>query len=90
MLNDSVNQWLCGSKPMKIGYAVAKAVAFSLFILAYNPAMPKCAAWCILIVAAVSAEIAILLCVLRGIPVVLESKKFFVKENVEESKLDEQ
>ena len=52
--------------------------------------MPKCAAWCILIVAAVSAEIAILLCVLRGIPVVLESKKFFVKENVEESKLDEQ
>ena len=90
MLNDSVNQWLCGSKPMKIGYAVAKAVAFSLFILAYNPAMPKCAAWCTLIIAAVSAEIAILLCVLRGIPVVLESKKFFVKENVEESKLDEQ
>ena len=90
MLNDPVNQWLCGSKPMKIGYAVAKAIAFSLFILAYNPAMPKCYAWLTLVIAAVFAEIAILLCVLRGIPVILEGKKFFVKEEkVEENKVEE-
>ncbi|MBR1943834.1 CDP-alcohol phosphatidyltransferase family protein [bacterium] len=80
MLNDEVCQWICGSKVMKVTYAAAKAVAFALFILAYTPNMPKCAAWCIVIVAALAAEVAILLCVLRGIPVIFESKKFFVKE----------
>lgn len=34
MLEDPVNQWICGSKPMKIGYAVAKAITFALYILA--------------------------------------------------------
>lgn len=80
MLEDPVCQWLCGAKPMKIGYAVAKAVAFALYILAYVPAMPTFTACCLLLVAALAAEIAILLCVLRGIPVVLESRKFFTKE----------
>ena len=80
MLDDPVNQWLCGSKVMKISYAVAKAVAFTFFIIAYNPAMPKMLAWVILVFGAVCAEIAIILCVLRAVPVVFESKKFFVKE----------
>ena len=77
MLDDKVCQWICGSKVMKIGYAAAKAVAFTFIILAYIPAMPKCAAWCILIIGAVMAEISVLLCVLRGIPVLFESRKFF-------------
>lgn len=81
MLEDSVCQWLCGAKPMKIGYAVAKAVAFALYILANIPCMPEFAACCMILIAAVSAEIAIILCVLRGIPVVLESRKFFKKED---------
>ena len=80
MLEDPVCQWLCGAKPMKIGYAVAKAVAFALYILANIPYMPEFAACCMILIAAVSAEIAIILCVLRGIPVVLESRKFFKKE----------
>ena len=81
MLEDPVCQWLCGAKPMKIGYAVAKAVAFALYILANIPYMPEFAACCMILIAAVSAEIAIILCVLRGIPVVLESRKFFKKED---------
>lgn len=80
MLDDKVSQWICGSKFMKISYAVAKAVAFVFIILAYTPGMHKCAAWCILVVGALAAEIAILLCVLRAIPVVFESRKFFVEE----------
>ena len=81
MLEDPVCQWLCGAKPMKIGYAVAKAVAFALYILANIPYMPEFAACCMILIAAVSAEIAIILCLLRGIPVVLESRKFFKKED---------
>ena len=81
MLDDEVCQWICGSKFMKITYAVAKAVAFTFLILAYTPNMPKTAAFIIVIFGALAAEIAILLCVLRGIPVIFESKKFFVKED---------
>ncbi len=81
MLEDPVNQWICGAKPMKIGYAVAKAVAFALYILASVPKMPDFTACCLVIVAAIAAEIAIILCVLRGIPVILESRKFFKKED---------
>lgn len=80
MLDDSVCQWICGSKFMKISYAVAKAIAFTFYIIAYIPGMPEVWAWCILIIGALSAELAILLCVLRGIPVIFESRKFFVKE----------
>lgn len=81
MLDDKVCQWICGSKFMKVGYAVAKAIAFAFIILAYTNGMPEVWAWCLLILGALSAEIAILMCVLRAIPVVFESKKFFVKED---------
>ena len=74
MLQDPVCQWLCGAKPMK-------AVAFALYILACVPKMPEFTACCLLIVAAIAAEIAIILCVLRGIPVILESRRFFKKED---------
>ena len=77
MLDDKVSQWICGSKFMKIGYAVAKAIAFTFIILAYTPSVPFSASVCILVVGAVMAEIAVILCVLRGIPVIFESRKFF-------------
>jgi len=80
MLNDTVCQWICGSKFMKIAYAVAKAVAFTFIIIAYTYGMPEVWAWCFVIIGALAAEIAILLCVLRAVPVIFESKKFFVKE----------
>lgn len=81
MLQDPVCQWICGAKPMKIGYAVAKAIAFALYILASVPKMPEFTACCMIIIAAIFAEIAIILCVLRGIPVILESRRFFKKED---------
>ena len=81
MLQDPVCQWLCGAKPMKIGCAVAKAIAFALYILASVPKMPEFTACCLIIVAAIAAEVAIILCVIRGIPVILESRRFFKKED---------
>lgn len=81
MLQDPVCQWICGAKPMKIGYAVAKAIAFALYILASVPKMPEFTACCMIVIAAIFAEIAIILCVLRGIPVILESRRFFKKED---------
>jgi len=81
MLDDNVCQWICGSKFMKIAYAVAKAIAFTFFIIAYTYGMPEVWAWIILVLGALAAEIAILLCVLRAVPVIFESKKFFVKED---------
>lgn len=81
MLQDPVCQWICGAKPMKIGYAVAKAIAFALYILASVPKMPEFTACCLIIVAAIAAEVAIILCVIRGIPVILESRRFFKKED---------
>lgn len=80
MLEDKVCQWICGSKVMKISYAVAKAIAFTFYIIAYTPGMNPIAACVVLIIGALAAELSILLCVLRGIPVLFESKKFFVKE----------
>ena len=80
MLKDPVCQWICGSKFMKIGYAVAKAIAFTFYLIAYTPGMPKCPAFVFVVLGALAAEFAIILCVLRGIPVIFESKKFFVKE----------
>ena len=80
MLQDSVSQWICGSKVMKIGYAVAKAIAFTFYIIAYTPGMNKCVACIFVIIAAIAAEIAILMCVFRGIPVIFESKRLFAKE----------
>lgn len=81
MLQDPVCQWICGAKPIKICYAVVKAVAFALYILASVPKMPEFTACCLLVVAAIAAEIAIILCVLRGVPVILESRRFFKKED---------
>ena len=81
MLQDPVCQWICGAKPMKIGYAVAKAIAFALYILASVPKMPEFTACCLIIVAAIAAEVAIILCIIRGIPVILESRRFFKKED---------
>ena len=85
MLDDKVSQWICGSKVMKISYAVVKAVAFTLLIVAYTPKLPIFTACVLWVIGLLAAEIAIILCVVRGLPVVFESKKFFVTEKNDEN-----
>ena len=66
-------KWITGSKFMRISYAVAKVMAFILIIAAKTPTCPyQDLVWDIGYWAAVFA---IVFCVVRAIPVVLEAKR---------------
>lgn len=80
MQKDPVGQFICCSKFVRILYAVAKAVAFVFLVVAYIPAMDFYVAALINLFAYYCAIIALILCVLRGLPVVFESKQFFGKD----------
>ena len=75
-----VCKFITGSKFMRISYAVAKVVAFILIIVAHTPGFELYPAFDIMnTIAVIFAWIAIIFCVVRGLPVVLESKKLFEK-----------
>jgi CDP-diacylglycerol--glycerol-3-phosphate 3-phosphatidyltransferase len=80
MQKDPVGQFICCSKFMRITYAVAKACAFVFLAIGAIPALDKSIACLICFVGTLCAFISIILCVLRGLPVIFESKQFFVKE----------
>ena len=66
---------------VKSGATVAKVMAFILIILAKTPAVQGYTwAGTLNLVAVILAWIAIIFCVVRGIPVVVESKKLFEKK----------
>ena len=71
-------KFITGSRFMRISYAVAKVVAFVLIVAAKVPTCPhpdviwKLGYW--------SAIFAIVFCVVRGIPVVVEAKYLFEKK----------
>ena len=77
MQEDEVYRFICCSKFVRIWYAVAKVGAFMLIILYNVPSMDYYVSKFWYVFAATFTEMAILLCVLRGLPVVFESKKFF-------------
>lgn len=79
MQKDKVGAFICGSKFMRITYAVAKVLAFIGIILAMTPGMDRYLSVFIYTCSYLFAVLAIMLCVLRGLPVVFESKKLFVK-----------
>lgn len=73
MQENPVCKWITGSKFMRISYAVAKVLAFVLIVtaqipnIAYADTLWSIAYW--------TAVIAIVFCVVRGLPVILEAKK---------------
>lgn len=77
MQEDEVYRFICCSKFVRIWYAVAKVGAFMLIILYNVPSMDYYVSKFWYVFAAIFTEMAILLCVLRGLPVVFESKKLF-------------
>jgi len=79
MQNDKFGYFICSSKFSRITYAVAKVLAFLFLILAYIPNLEPDTATLINEIALVAAFIAIEFCVLRGLPVIFESKRFFAK-----------
>ena len=72
-----VCKWITGSKFMRISYAVAKVLAFVLIIAAKIPVCPyREIIWTIGFWAAVFA---IVFCVVRGLPVIIEAKSVIEK-----------
>ena len=73
MQRNPICKWITGSKFMRISYAVAKVLAFILIIAAKIPDIPNQEIiWNIGYWAAVFA---IVFCVVRGLPVVIEAKR---------------
>lgn len=79
MQSDKIGYFICSSKFSRIAYAVAKLLAFILIIASKLPGLDVHLAKMLWVIAYVSAIVAIEYCVLRGLPVVFESKKFFAK-----------
>ena len=77
MQSTAWGKFICGSKFMRISYAVAKVAAFVLIIFAHIPQLPQELANPIEIIAIILAWLAIIFCVVRAIPVVAESGKLF-------------
>ena len=66
-------KWITGSKFMRISYAVAKVLAFVLIITAKIPVCPN--REIIWNVGYYAAVFAIVFCVIRGLPVIIEAKR---------------
>ena len=71
-------KFITGSRIMRLSYAVAKVVAFVLIITAKIPSCPN--AELVWNVGYYSAIFAIIFCVVRGLPVVIEAKYLFEKK----------
>ena len=75
MMQSKIGKFIVASNFVRFTYAVCKAVAFALMIAAHVPAeYPYKSA--VTAVAYGTTYVAVFLCIARGIPVVIESKRF--------------
>jgi CDP-diacylglycerol--glycerol-3-phosphate 3-phosphatidyltransferase len=78
MMRSAWGQWLVASGYMRSGYAVAKAVAFTLLALALGLKTGGYAIWHgVWIAATVFSWVALALCIVRGLPVIVEAQELF-------------
>ena len=81
MQSTSWGKFICASKFMRISYAVAKVLAFLLLIAVNTPGMELWEGTPTLhLVTMIFAWAAIIFCVVRAIPVIVESPKLFNKD----------
>lgn len=93
MIKNKIGFFITSSRFSRAAYGTAKALAFVLLIIAhipnleeYKPMSVNHFIWfldngsILKLVAEVMVYIAVAFCVLRGIPVILESKRFFAKD----------
>ena len=81
MQSTSWGKFICASRFMRISYAVAKVLAFMLLIVVNTPGIEIWDGVGILHnIAMIFAWAAIIFCVVRAIPVVVESPKLFNKD----------
>lgn len=81
MQNDKIGYFICSSKFMRIAYAVVKVVAFILMIAAKVPGLNPDVATFLFVNAYIAAIFAILFCIIRGLPVIFESKRLFTSKS---------
>ena len=79
MQKNPICVFITSSKFMRISYAVAKVVAFVVIVAAKIPGCPH--ADVVFTVGYWLAVIAIVFCVVRGLPVVIEAKTLFEEKN---------
>ena len=79
MQKNPICVFITSSKFMRISYAVAKVVAFVVIVAAKIPGCPQ--ADLVFTVGYWLAVIAIVFCVVRGLPVVIEAKTLFEEKN---------
>ena len=75
MMRSKIGNFLVASRESRSAYGISKACAFSLMIVAYAPELPSAARPIVLAVALTCVYVAVVLCVLRGIPVLLEARR---------------
>lgn len=80
MQSDKLGYLICSSKFSRISYAVAKVLAFVLMIFAKTPNFDHDLSVFLSSIAYMAAVIAIIFCIIRGLPVVFESKKLFAND----------
>ena len=79
MMKSKIGKFIVASNFVRFTYAVCKAVAFALLIAAHVPSEYPYKS-IVNIVAYASVYISVFLCVARGIPVIIESKRFLKPE----------
>jgi len=78
MMRSPWGRWLVVSRSMRTGYGLAKAVAFTLLGLALGLKTGGYVAWYeVRIAALVASWVALVLCVVRGLPVIIEAQGLF-------------
>lgn len=85
MQQSFLGRLLVSSKFSRITYAVAKAVAFTLMILGHTPGLAPKMAQVITLLGLIATYISVAFCVVRGLPVLVESKRFFDMSQTNES-----
>ncbi len=79
MMQSKLGVFFVSSRASRWLYAAFKAIAFSLTILAFTPDLPSSWVTWVKPVAYLSIYITVFFCVVRGVPVLLESRRFFAK-----------
>lgn len=77
MMQSKVGVFLVSSRASRWLYAAFKAIAFALLILAFTPDLP--ASWVAVVqpMAFISMYITVFFCLVRGLPVIVEARRFF-------------
>lgn len=75
MMRSKLGSLLVSSRASRLAYGVAKAVAFSLMILAFASGLPAGMREVLLAVAIAAVYASVVLCVVRGVPVLIEVRR---------------